>query len=572
MKSEQIADLSPVHSNSDEKVASSDEKAVSADIANADNSNNFLNLLKPDLSNHKTPKKAQVILDEALGFCQASQDYWQEGDFENAVEALDQAYLLILSVTPDDTNNITQQKEDLRFMISKRILEIYASRNIVLSGNHTAVPLTMNKHVEREIKKFTEGNEKKFFIASYKRSGRHRPQILKALKQAGLPEELSWLPLIESGFKVNALSKARALGLWQFIPSTGYRYGLKRNALIDERLDPIKATNAAIDYLRELHNIFGDWNTVLAGYNCGEGRVLRVIRNQNVNYLDDFWDLYDRLPHETARYVPRFIATLYIVSNPEKYGLNSVIVDPPMEYQTVIISKKISINNIAKAIDVPARKLIALNSELRYKILPGVKYSLRLPPGKGEILLSKIDEIPLSSPPKRAFFYHKIRYGESLSTIAKKYHTNVARIARANNIYKKNKIVAGKTIKIPQKGTVLLRPKSRIIPKYGKATTHKVKRGDSLWIIARSYGTSTKKIYEVNNLTNSMLSIGQILRIPDRRVKKTIPDGIRTYKVKTGDSPFTIAKKYNMVLENFLRLNKLTPRSKIYPKQILYIE
>jgi membrane-bound lytic murein transglycosylase D len=242
-------------------------------------------------SNRCYPKTEQAKLDEALEFCRDSQEYWQRGELEKAVDALDQAYLLILDVEPQDDFKLVQEKEDLRFMISKRILEIYASRNIVVNGNHNAIPLDMNRHVKAEIKRFTVGVEKDFFLRSLKRSGRYRPKIVAELKEAGLPEELSWLPLIESGFNVKALSRARALGLWQFIPSTGYKFGLKRDRFIDERMDPDKATRAAIAYLRELHNIFGDWTTVLAAYNCGEGRVLRVIKTQNVNYLDNFWDL-----------------------------------------------------------------------------------------------------------------------------------------------------------------------------------------------------------------------------------------------------------------------------------------
>jgi membrane-bound lytic murein transglycosylase D len=221
-------------------------------------------------------KKAQTVLDDALELCQVSQEFWQKGELENAVDALDQAYALILGVDATDQPKLIQQKEDLRFMISKRILEIYASRNIVVNGNHDAIPLVMNNHVQAEIKRFTIGSERKFFKQAYQRSGRYRPQIVAALREAGLPEELSWLPLIESGFKVNALSRSRALGLWQFIPSTGYKFGLKRDKFIDERMDPVKSTTAAIGYLKELHGIFGDWSTVLAAYNCGEGRVLRV--------------------------------------------------------------------------------------------------------------------------------------------------------------------------------------------------------------------------------------------------------------------------------------------------------
>ncbi len=560
-QAERISDLPEKHSVSTEK--NKPPVAVKVDP----DPDIIHNLLSCD-----SAKDSQTIMDEALDFCQASQEYWQTGDLKNAIEALDQAYFLISDVETDDDNKIMQQKDDIRFLISKRILEIYASRNIVLSGNHKAIPLVMNKHVARELKSFTVGGEKSFFRASYKRSGKFRPQIVEALKKAGLPVELSWLPLIESGFKVNAFSSARALGLWQFIPSTGYKYGLKRNALIDERLDPIKATSAAIDYLTDLHNIFGDWSTVLAGYNCGEGRVLRVIRRQQVNYLDDFWDLYERLPSETARYVPRFIATLHIVSNPEKYGLDSIDVSKPLEYETVVVAKRMSLKSIGKAINVPEKILKELNPEFRYKILPGDEYPLKIPPHKKEILLLKIDHIPASSIPRPAFAYHRIRSGETLSTIAKKYRVSMGRIARANNIHRKNKIVAGKRIKIPQRGTILSAPKRKPPPKYGKATVHKVKRGDSLWILARKYRTSVKKIRQKNNLRGSKLYIGQKLKIPGHPADKTKGNGLIQYRVKKGDSPFTIAKEYNIMLKSFLRLNNLTPKSKIYPGQVLSVQ
>ena len=259
-------------------------------------------------------EKIQSVLDEALDFCQASQDFWQKGELENALEALDHAYALILNIDTTNSPKLIQQKEDLRFMISKRILEIYASRSIVVNGNHNAIPLVMNKHVQLEIDHFTKYGEKNFFVEAFKRSGKYRPQIVSALKAAGMPPELSWLPLIESGFKVRALSPARALGMWQFIPSTGYKFGLQRNTWIDERMDPEKSTLAAIAYLKELHGLFGDWTTSLAAYNCGEGRVLRTISTQKVQYLDDFWDLYEvtvyclkinirlRFPREKAKF------------------------------------------------------------------------------------------------------------------------------------------------------------------------------------------------------------------------------------------------------------------------------
>jgi membrane-bound lytic murein transglycosylase D len=466
---------------------------------------------------------------------------------------------------------LIQQKEDLRFMVSKRILEIYASRNIVVNGSHNEIPRVMNKHIQAEIDHFTKGHERQFFIESYRRSGRYRQHILAALKESGLPEELSWLPLIESGFKVKALSRSRALGLWQFIPSTGYKFGLKRDKLIDERMDPMKSTRAAIDYLKELHAIFGDWTTVLAAYNCGEGRVLNVIRRQNVNYLDNFWDLYERLPRETARYVPRFLATLHILDRPEMYGLNLTDVDMPLQFETVTISKQMSLKDVARTIGIAETALYELNPELRYKMSPEERYPLKVPPYKSEVLLAQLDQIPVSKPPKRAYVYHRVRPGESLSLIAKRYRTRVNRIMRANNLSRSNYIVAGKLLKIPQSG-YRYRPPKISMPKYGNSVVHVVKKGDSLWTIAKKYGTTTKKIQQLNHLSKTALHKGQILTIFEGQKTPPKVEGLNTYRVKSGDSPFLIAKRHNMALKRFLYLNRLWPNDTIYPGQTLYIE
>src|SRR5690606_4924809 len=148
-----------------------------------------------------------------------------------------------------------------------------------------------------EIASFT-GREREFFLESYRRSGLYRPMIVEELRRAGMPEELSWLPLVESGFESRALSSARALGLWQVIPSTGHRYGLDRADWADDRMAPEKATRAAVGYLTDLHGLFGAWLTALAAYNRGETGVLRRIREQPVAYFDRFWDLYEQLPRE----------------------------------------------------------------------------------------------------------------------------------------------------------------------------------------------------------------------------------------------------------------------------------
>ena len=519
-------------------------------------------------------KRVQPMLDEALNLCEMSQEFWQKGELDNALDALDQAYALLLDADISGQPKLIQQKEDLRFLISRRILEIYASRITVVNGNHNAIPVVINKHVQAEIDIFTTGGEKNFFIESYRRSGRYRPQILAELEKAGLPAELSWLPLIESGFKVRALSRARALGLWQFIPSTGYKFGLSRDTYIDERLDPEKATDAAIAYMKELHKIFGDWTTVLAAYNCGEGRVLRVIRSQNVNYLDNFWDLYERLPYETARYVPRFLATLHIVENLERYGLDSVPLDPPIPYESVEVLRQMHLKNIADAVGTSEKELMTLNPELRYRILPPTNYSLKVPPDTGRVLLSKVDEIPVTKPPSRSFIYHRVRRGETLSTIARKYRTRVRSIMRANNLSSSHYIVAGRLLKIPKSGYSYKQAKTPII-RTGPKTSHIVSRGDSLWNIAKRYGTTTKKIQEINKLNTTELSIGQVLRLPGYPGTNASGPSVgdyKTYLVQAGDSPFTIAQQHNMVLTQFMRINRLSNRSRIYPGQELYIE
>jgi membrane-bound lytic murein transglycosylase D len=391
---------------------------------------------------------ASGALDHALEEVEAAQEFWSQGERDRAIEALDQAYASLLKAPSDGEKEEQQQKEDLRFMISKRLTEIYTTRFTAAIGTHKEIPLTVNDHVEREISLF-QSQERDFFLESYRRSGRYREKMAQAFRDAGLPEDLSWLPLIESGFKVRALSRARALGLWQFIPSTGYKYGLKRNSWIDERLDPDKATDAAIAYLKELHEIFGDWATVLAAYNCGEGAVLRVIRNQKINYLDNFWDLYERLPRETARYYPRFLATLAIVKDPAKYGFELGVTESPVSFETVTIDRPVSLRKLAEKSSCDTDELADLNPELRYQATPSSEYLLKVPAGKVSIVLASIDDLPKWSPPRPAYVVHRVRRGETLSTIAVRYRTSVQRIREANNLRSIRMIRAGQRLRIP---------------------------------------------------------------------------------------------------------------------------
>ena len=522
--------------------------------------------------NNPDQATAQEKIDQALELCEYAQQMWEKGNLQEALNNLDSAYYSIIEIDSEVYPDFNQQKEDIRFLISKRILEIYASRQIVANGQHNEIPITLNKYVNNEIKRLT-GPDRRFFEQSLERSQRYRPFIVAELKKAGLPEEISWLPLIESGFKIRALSRARALGLWQFIPSTGYKFGLSRNYYIDERLDPEKATIAAIAYLKELHKLFGDWTTALAAYNCGEYRVLRTIRKQKINYLDNFWDLFQSLPRETARYVPKFLATLHIINNLEKYNIKISKSLEPIKYKTCEIKKQVRLEDIAKEINVSSKILKDLNPELRYALLPSEAYQLKIPEEKVQLFLAKIIKIKTTYSPPPMYVYHRVRKGDTLSGIARKYRTSIRAISNANHINRRHTIIAGKVLKIPGRHNNI---KNRAIASHpiepGKTLKYKVKSGDSLWNIARKFGTTTKTIMSVNKLNNTTLSIGQILNITSKEQIKIAKNGGSTYSVRSGDSPFLIAKRHNMDLNRFLALNHLSKRSTIFPGQQLIVE
>jgi membrane-bound lytic murein transglycosylase D len=515
----------------------------------------------------KEYKDTQEIFDQALELCESSQKFWVEGDIDNAVAALDQAYDLILKADTHDNPEFAQQKEDIRLTIAKRMLEIHSSRHTEVNGKHKAIPKTLNADVQAEIDLF-RGEQKRFFLRSYRRSGQYRDMILKAFEEAGLPRELSWLPLIESGFKVRALSPARALGLWQFIPSTGHRFGLKRDEWVDERMNPEKSTQAAIEYLRELHRIFGDWTTVLAAYNCGGTRVLRLIRSQNINYLDNFWDLYQRLPKETRRYVPRFLATMMILEEPEKYGIKLPEMNPKQEFETVEVKKPMRLVNIARSLGIGVNVLADLNADLRHQVTPPYAHVLRVPKGKGEVLTAKLDRIPRYRPKKvPRYAYHLIRHGETLSHISAKYHVSIETITRTNKIKKSTILRVGQKLKIP----ITPKRKARLATA-SKPKAYRVRKGDSLWRVAYRYNTSTRELMRINNLQSSTIKVGQKLLVPKAKARRKIPANTRVYEVKPGDSPYQIAVNHKMKLERFLKINRLKMKSRIFPGQVVLVD
>jgi membrane-bound lytic murein transglycosylase D len=517
----------------------------------------------------------QELIDGALEYCQAASDFLEQGDADNAIDALDKAYSFMLKVDRTDNPELLQQREDIRLTISKRIMEVYSTRYTAGNGNGKAIPLDMNSYVQREIESF-QGRERNFFLEAYARSGKYRPAIVKSLKEAGFPEELSWLPLIESGFKIRAQSSARALGMWQFIASTGYRYGLKRDTWIDERMDPAKSTAAAIGYLSDLHLMFGDWKTVLAAYNCGERRVLNEINRQKNSLLDDFWDLYQRLPNETARYVPRFLAVLHILHDPAAFGFELPKLEDEDEYEEVTVSKQLSLATIAKSIDVSDETLKSLNPELRQNATPKTTYNLKLPVGKGEVLLANIGNIPstvLTAYEKTGSgtdTVHVVRSGDTLSSIAKQHRTSVKAIMNANGLKNENVLKVGTKLRLTTRNKTFIAEATQSnseLNSDGQATKYIVKKGDSLYNIAKRYSTTVQSLKVMNGLSGTSLSVGQELIISPGISTASKEGETQKYTVRKGDYPAIIAKKYNMDLYDFLKINGLTPASTIFPGQ-----
>ena len=466
--------------------------------------------------NGEADKEAGALLEEGFTAYQEALAAIDRGDLEAALAKLDEAYAVLPRIKLPLDSPLLQEKNDLRILVAQRIQQVYASspatgpRPAVASINNS-IPMVENQWVAKEIASF-QGPEKAWFLAAYKRSGLYREMILAELHKGGLPEQLSWLPMIESWFQVRALSRARALGMWQFIPSTGYRYGLKREKYIDERMDPVKSTRAALQHLSDLHAIFGDWMTALAAYNCGEAYVQKVIRGQRIDYLDNFWDLFNNLPWETARYVPRFIASLKIIAEPAKYGFELPAPDSPLKFETVRIATPVKLSALAQSLSIDPILLTILNPELRFDSTPNYEYDLRVPEGYGEKCLACISTLPQYVPPDIVTDRYRVQKGDTLGGIARKYRTSVDAIVRANNLSSRTLIREGQVLRIPVSGL----PSNPAPPagiKAGDTVTYIVKAGDTLMALSRMFSTTVEKIKAANNLTSDELVVGQKLTI-----------------------------------------------------------
>lgn len=349
--------------------------------------------------------------------------------------------------------------------------------------------------------------------------------ITAVLKRNGLPEELIYLALIESGLSNRAKSSAGAVGFWQFMPGTGAMYGLRRDYWVDERRDLERATQAACDYLTRLYAEFRDWALVLAAYNSGEGRVRRQM---SATMHDDYWN--HSLPRETSDYVPKFIAAARIGENPEAYGFSS---RPrrPLGYERIAVSNATDLNLVATCAGVDGSAVAALNPHLlRGATPPDAKdYPVYVPAGTADKALRELAKVPASQ--RLTWRRHRVQRGETLGGIARNYGVTVGAIQRANEMKSKAMIHPGDQLLIPMPGDLKELASSRLEPGSAKrevASAHKgakkataakdqgrvsykVKKGDTLGKVAQRLGVSVKHLRTVNKLRGDMIRPGQLL-------------------------------------------------------------
>lgn len=350
------------------------------------------------------------------------------------------------------------------------------------------------------------------------REGRYGPLIRQRLVERGMPQDLVYLAMIESGLSAKAYSHAHASGMWQFISETGRRYGLEVTAFVDERRDPVEATDAALDYLSELHERFGSWYLAAAAYNSGENRVERILRQRMGGQKGSdalFWMIDEHLPRETRDYVPLMLAAAHIGKNPAKYGFHEIALEAPLEYEETRVPGGISLAAVAKAASVDPEVLSDLNPHLLRGVTPpGSDRMVRVPVGVGERVAASVDR--LAEEDRLSTVVHRVGRGETLSHIARRYGVGVGVLRASNGHVNPRRLQVGQQIRVPVTGSGKA---AEVASASGKAagaavvSTYRVRRGDTLWGIARRHGVSVRELRQWNGI-GSKIYPGQRIRIP----------------------------------------------------------
>lgn len=454
------------------------------------------------------------------------------------------------------------------------------------------LPVESNERVEAFIQTL-QGPQRGWMERSLRRSGRYSQRMKEILREEGLPEDLVYLALIESGFSPYAYSRARAMGIWQFIPGTARRHGLVINWWVDERRDLEKSTRAAAQYLKNLYALFDDWYLAAAAYNAGEGKLKKAILKYDSTC---FWDLSKSkyLRRETKNYVPTLLAALKIAKDPEQYGFAGVEPDPPLLYETVPVPDATDLAVIAEGCGESLSVLNNLNPQLQRGCTPPdyPDYEVKIPQGRREAFLAYYAQL---DPAKRLTFRrHQIRQGETLSRIASRYGVSVDSIVTMNHLKSRHAIREGRNLIIPLPASyqvVAQKPRTSESEPVKQAdlsgqdcrkVVHVVRKGDSLWRISQRYGVSVASLCEWNGKhRSSRLHPGQkiVVWLKENPAKEEEPpqmvkaqpadadvDGQEIwYTVRAGDSLWEIAKRYGVTVAQISRWNRINARQTIRP-------
>lgn len=527
----------------------------------------------------QTPEEA---IAQAGHHYQRAIDAAGRNDMDAARAAIDDILRLMVAISDIQTPGVAAARDKLLEQTATLMRDLqHRQRPVDLKGR---IPRVVNTRVSQQLRWWRQYN-RGGILTAYARSGLYGDTIRRELAARGMPAELQWLPIVESGYSPRAHSHADAVGLWQFVLDTGKRYGLERTAWTDDRMDPYKATRAAAAYLSDLYDMFGDWLLALAAYNCGEARVLRAVNRQGT---DDYWKLI--LPRETRTYVPRFLAAVYIIENPAQYGFELPELMPEMYFEEYRVERSIAFADVAGVLGISADRLKALNPGVRYGVTPPTGYALRVPLGLAGTLHTDMENIPVAefTPPPEMQRY-RIRSGDTLSHIARRFRTTVRKLRAINGI-RGNRIYAGQVIKVPGRtydDTVYVASASeenvtpsRVVSKTATATrspqsqsvktaTYTVRRGDTLSKIARRYGTTVAILKQTNRLRSDRLLVGQRLAVPAPASTAT---GLSKHIVKRGESIWSIARQYALPVTHLLQLNGLNHGDIIKPGQSLILK
>lgn len=465
-------------------------------------------------------------------------------------------------------------KRSVEELMEPMEVEMGASKFIVVDDRDGHIPLVRNKSVDQFISYFQNKGRRQFEIW-LDRYFQYGPMLKEILNEYELPEELAYLAMIESGLNPKAYSRAKATGMWQFMYSTGKKYGLQRNWYIDERRDPEKATHAAAKFLLDLYKEFDHWYLALAAYNGGPGRVHRATR---LHQTSDFWQLHS-LPRETRNYIPYYLAAAIIASNPTSYGFKTPKTKQH-KYEVVEIKQSADLAVLANSAGTSLKTLKAYNPELRQSATPvDVVYRLKIPVGKKEQFVTNFNSLPSDQRFAPQYVAHKVKRGESLWTISKKYRVSIHDLAAVNKIRNRHRLSIGQKLTIPVRrsngGTLLA---SNSGPSGHKKVIYKVKRGDTLGHIAEDYNTMARSIRRWNKLEYGQhIFPGQKLTIWIKEDMSQLASNTNAgrekvvHNVKRGDTIGHIAESYRVSSRKIMSWNNIKSKQHIYPGQKLNI-